>query len=709
MKILEFQLSVTPLGEDRYLIRTEKVEPGVPLAEEQVSWPVADWVAVTRQLMDDPIVQFLNPVESDSSATPRPDLLTLGQEFYRHLFQGSLYDSWIAARSIAYHQEAMLRFRLGLKGDRLPRLPWEVLHAPPTASGSDRFRPLATGTEVLFSRYHSGPLVDFKGSDPLTESEPVRVLMAIAQPSDQANLTLAQEVKHLKTELAHQHPTPIELTLLQQPGRETLTQTLEQGHYHVFHYSGHSGLGHSGGDVYLVNPMSGLAEQIDGDDLAGLLVNNGIQLAIFNSCRSGHTIFNSEQEQSLAEALIQQGVPAVLAMAERIPDEVALTLTRLLYRNLSLGYPLDLSLSRARQGLLSAYGSSQLYWALPVLYLNPSLQSRLTIPLAVPDDEDVLPDWLKTGAIAAEEHDDAELATLIKDIFPTLDEGDRPQEPDPTPPADPAPPPPPIAPQLQVRVTPPKSRPIWPYVVGGMGAIALALTGGWVAQQVGSPTPEAVEASPDLQNLEPVSSDRVTGLAIESFSQGNLEDGLQAVTALLDRNALSLAESALAAVAVERLDDPAVSFLRGRLAWQAIAQDNPTSTYAISDARRYWETAAKGAPNESRYHTALGFAYYSEGLIGRANQAWYDAIALIEAETNTPSAAQQTPYAGLALGLNALALEPDARNAEELQRQAIALQRQVLTAQPQAFQAQALSQDWLWTDAMITTWQTLAP
>jgi tetratricopeptide (TPR) repeat protein len=709
MKILEFQLSVTPLGEDRYLIRTEKVEPGVPLAEEQVAWPVADWIALTRQLMDDPIVQLLNPVETAPQSTPRPDLLTLGQEFYRHLFQGSLYDSWIASRSIAYHQQAMLRFRLGLKGDRLPRLPWEVLHAPPTANGTDRFRPLATGTEVLFSRYHSGPMVEFTSGAPPTDLEPVRVLMAIAQPSDQASLTLAQEVEHLKTELAQQHPTPIELTLLAQPGRETLTQTLEQGHYHVFHYSGHSSLGQSGGDVYLVNPMSGLAEQIDGDDLAGLLVNNGIQLAIFNSCRSGHTIFNADHEQSLAAALIQQGVPAVLAMAERIPDEVALTLTRLLYRNLSLGYPLDLSLSRARQGLLSAYGSSQLYWALPVLYLNPTLQSRLTIPLAVPDDEDVLPAWLKAEAIAAAptdeaEPDDEELATLIKDIFPTLDEGDR--TPVEVPPATPEPPAP-VPPPPPIQITPPTARPVWPYVVGGIGAIALALTGGWVAQQVGSPAPEAVEASPDLQNLEPVSSDRVTSLAIESFSQGNLEDGLQAVAALLDRNALPLAESALAAVAVERLDDPAVSFLRGRLAWQAIALDS--ETYAISDARRYWETAVKGAPNAIPYHTALGFAYYSEGLIDRANQAWYDAIALIEAETNTPTAAQQTPYAGLALGLHALATEPDSRNAEELQQQAIALQRQVLTAEPQAFQAQALSQSWLWTDAMITAWQTLAP
>ncbi|HEY9651322.1 MAG TPA: CHAT domain-containing protein [Coleofasciculaceae cyanobacterium] len=116
--------------------------------------------------------------------------------------------------------------------------------------------------------------------------------------------------------------------------------------------------------------------------MAGLLVNNGVQLAVFNSCRGAYTATSDSlengKERNLAEALVKRGIPSVLAMAERIPDEVALTLTRLLYRNLNLGYPIDLSLSRARQGLIAAYGSNQLYWALPVLYLHPEFDGFLT-------------------------------------------------------------------------------------------------------------------------------------------------------------------------------------------------------------------------------------------------------------------------------------------------------------------------------------------
>ncbi|NJR67077.1 MAG: CHAT domain-containing protein, partial [Leptolyngbyaceae cyanobacterium CRU_2_3] len=175
----------------------------------------------------------------------------------------------------------------------------------------------------------------------------------------------------------------IDLTILDQPGRERLTQALEQGRFDVFHYAGHSNLGQAGGNLYLVNNRTGLTEELSGDDLAGLLVNNGIRLAVFNSCRGSYAptadLNKAAESGNLAEAVIKRGIPAVLAMAERIPDEVALTLTRLFYRNLRKMYPIDLSLNRSRQGLIAAYTSNQSsYWALPILYLHPEFDGYLT-------------------------------------------------------------------------------------------------------------------------------------------------------------------------------------------------------------------------------------------------------------------------------------------------------------------------------------------
>lgn len=400
----EFHISVTPVGSDEYLVRTERVAPGVPLAEEQVKWTLEEWLTHARQLMNNPLLELLQgngtrvggfefyprPAGGENGNVQVPTLMELGQTLYNSLFSGTLRDSWMTARGIAQHKGEMLRLRLGLKGERLPRLPWEVMNAGDRDGMGTMRRPIATGTDVVFSRYQPGISMMGGYLSVLAVKQPIRVLLAIAAPTDQERLELKREAEHLQEELQQKKTlvndaslgtqVEFEVTVLEQPGRAELTQALEQGQYHIFHYAGHSNLGVAGGNLYLVNAQSGLTEVLSGDDLAGLLVNNSIRLVVFNSCRGTHSSlsgYSTEQEGNLAEALVSRGIPAVLAMAEKIPDNVALTLTRLFYRNLKQGYPLDLSLSRARQGLISSFGSHQFYWALPVLYLHPEWDGYL--------------------------------------------------------------------------------------------------------------------------------------------------------------------------------------------------------------------------------------------------------------------------------------------------------------------------------------------
>ncbi|MEO1145418.1 MAG: CHAT domain-containing protein [Cyanobacteria bacterium J06638_22] len=402
----EFHISVTPVRSDEYLVRTERVAPGVPLAEEQVKWELDEWLTYARQLMNNPLLELLQgngtrvggfefyprPSGNGGGNAQTPTILELGQTLYNSLFSGTLRDSWMTARGIAQHKGEMLRLRLGLKGEHLPRLPWEVMNAGDRDGLGTMRNPIATGTDVVFSRYQPGITMMGGYLSILAVKQPIRVLLAIAAPTDQERLELKREAEHLQEELQQTKvlgsdvapgvQVEFEVTVLEQPGRAELTQALEQGQYHIFHYAGHSNLGVAGGNLYLVNPQSGLTEALSGDDLAGLLVNNSIRLVVFNSCRGTHSSlsgYGSDAEGNLAEALVSRGIPAVLAMAEKIPDNVALTLTRLFYRNLKQGYPLDLSLSRARQGLISSFGSHQFYWALPVLYLHPEWDGYLAM------------------------------------------------------------------------------------------------------------------------------------------------------------------------------------------------------------------------------------------------------------------------------------------------------------------------------------------
>ena len=810
----EFHISVTPLGEDEYLVRIERVAPGVPLAEEQVRWPMENWLAQARQLMNDPLLGLLQGggaftedvfflSEWDEPANPSTrNLVELGHELYNALFQGSLRDSWMMAQAIAQNQRQVLRLRLGLKGTRLPRLPWEVMHAGD--------RPLATGIDVAFSRYQLGPGVwNPRQTFPSSPNQPLKILMVISGPSDQEMLELAQEASHLQEELQRRTPNgppAIQLTVLEQPGREQLTQALEQGHYQVFHYAGHSNLGDSGGDVYLVSNRTGLTETLNGDDLAGLLVNNGVQLAVFNSCRGAYTAASNAlengKERNLAEAVVKRGIPGVLAMAERIPDEVALTLTRLLYRNLNQGYPIDLSLSRARQGLISAYGSNQLYWALPVLYLHPEFDgflpndnpekreglffipeppdtsllhkaddvifTRSARPALPPEDEDELDGFL--GDLGSNEPDADDPAAFIRGLLSQMD---------------PLPPNPEVAlpnvdaengsrdrsqgaswelPANSSEATPSSRKEsvtsssagrtetsvtealasanttqvaerrkatgiqswwqklqavprLW-MILGATGALAIALLGFWALQsrnpQIGGIQPIPSPTLPSDSTGDGTKSDtrKLTAMAIEQLSQGNIAQGQNTVEELLNREALQSADAALAVVPKSRLDDPAVSFLRGRLAWQSIKKGS--KDYDLSDARRYWETARKGQPKSVKYLTALGFAYYAEGNYARANNAWFDALQVIKESQAGATVAKDNPkgetltiYAGFALGLRQEAQKQPADKRASLLSKSLNMRQYVMNNDPVNFNPDALSKNWLWTEKTIQEWRSL--
>ncbi|MDF5709189.1 MAG: CHAT domain-containing protein [Nostoc sp. S4] len=823
----EFHISVTPVGQNDYLVRTEQVAPGVPLAEELVSWPVADWLMAAGHLMNDPLKSVLQGDAFASSgresdiARNSVNLVALGQQLYNALFQGTLRDSWITAQGIAQNHQQVLRLRLGLKDTRLARLPWEVMHAGD--------RPLATGPYVAFSRFQSGilgasRLRSLNMPTPIEESG-VKVLMVIASPLDQVRLDLLKhEAIKLQAELrrslprlaeSSNHLPEIELTVLDQPGREELTQALEQGRYHVLHYSGHSNLGANGGEIYLASRRTGLTEILTGDDLAGLLVNNNIQMAVFNSCLGAYTAAfgasGDTGERNLAESLVKRGIASVLAMSERIPDEVALTLTQLFYRNLSQGYPVDLCVGRVRQGLISAYGSHQMYWALPILYLQPEFDGFLSYETGLPESrellnqyssplgaipstmyagmaddtemglgiEEMIPadmaressglDWLGEdtwGDLVDEiEYDDpsyAEDSAIVSDLFRRLDEQKPSTE---------------IEQQIQessplnrqvseemtsstqeadlwgeVSAPPPETvgnlerhwensdsrshsssspsrnrtrrRKLWPIVgIVGISAIAITIGLNWWQNRpqatLSRIPPIATESLPIQKqpniDLETAPTGIVTASATEKLSQGDLQGGLFAVEELLNRGAFAAAETALKLVTNKQVNEPSVNFLKGRLAWQSIQTGD--NNYSVDDARRYWETAAKAKPDSLLYNNALGFAYYAEGNLNRANDSWFKALNLALKPQNTASttASIKTPvpqdaltsYAGLALGLYKSALGQSSAKQPQYMNEAIKLRQMVMKSDRVNFQVDKLAKNWLWTEKAIEDWRSL--
>ncbi len=256
----------------------------------------------------------------------------------------------------------------------------------------------------------------------------------------------------------------------------------------------------------------------------------------------------------------------------------------------------------------------------------------------------------------------------------------------------------------------------------GVSAIAVFFGINWWQQRNStlSDIPSISTESKPSQNLSPTSikteaTGIVTAYATDKLSNGDLQNGLLAVEALLDRNALDNAKTALDLVPTNQLDNPFVNFLKGRLAWQFVQIKD--TRYSVDDARRFWENAVKTEPNSLLYSNALGFAYYAEGNLNRANDSWFKALnAAVKQNTSASNivvkAKQEThdtltAYAGLAIGLYKSARnQPDSKRDQYL-NEAVKLRQMVVKDDPVSFQKNQLANNWMWSEEAIKDWESL--
>jgi hypothetical protein len=164
-------------------------------------------------------------------------------------------------------------------------------------------------------------------------------------------------------------------------------------------------------------------------------------------------------------------------------------------------------------------------------------------------------------------------------------------------------------------------------------------------------------------------------------------------------------------------------FLKGRVAWQAIAQGS--TDYSSDDAIRFWQTAVDKKPDSAQYRNALGFAYYKTGKLTEAVQSWCQAITLIQEPSafieDTPAqdmkcpmpdgpvsnSAALPPYAGISLAFQKASTVAEFSSTPDLPARAQALHQIILRSDPQADNPTTLPDGWLWTTELIREWQAL--
>lgn len=256
---------------------------------------------------------------------------------------------------------AGLRIRLRLTDvPELADLPWEFLY------NKSRNKFLALSTQTPLVRFLELP----ERIEPLSVRPPLRILAIISSPTDYPLLDVEQEWSNLRKALAGLERRG--LIRLERLGRATpraLQYQLRRGQYHVFHFIGHGGFDKQTQDGVLIFENSekrGL--RVNGEFLATMLDGHRpMRLAVLNACEGARGAIN-DPFAGVAQSLVQQGMPAVIAMQFEITDKAAITFAQEFYHAIADNLPVDAALTDARK-IIFTQGNC-LEWGTPVLYLR---------------------------------------------------------------------------------------------------------------------------------------------------------------------------------------------------------------------------------------------------------------------------------------------------------------------------------------------------
>lgn len=292
------------------------------------------------------------------------DLDELGRSLFSFLFPPDLLSLWDTCRDRSKRSNKGLRLRIHLDLTRrelrwLGVIPWELLFDP----RSEDFLAIDGQTPVV--RY----LDVRQDRRPFPKTRPWRVLVVMPEPYGSPPLSLETERKQLLKTWGDIEK--VQLVFPKRPTFDDIRQVLGQAPIHGIHFMGHGVFDErTGWGGLLLESASGGGASLQGPNIKKLV--KGVEppaLVVLNGCETGRIGDGPEPFGGAAAALMDAGVPAVVAMQLPVGDGVAVHFSRILYRALQDGHPVDWAVSEARLSLSEAF-RDQAAWAIPSLFMR---------------------------------------------------------------------------------------------------------------------------------------------------------------------------------------------------------------------------------------------------------------------------------------------------------------------------------------------------
>ena len=306
---------------------------------------------------------------------------TRGEELYTKVLDGDAKTRalWFSIRN----ELADLRVEIATGVAEAASIPWELMLDPEMDS------PISLRVKS-FVRIQSNPNISFV-SVPTTQDGRIRLLYVVCRPSGAQDVELRAVANRLLQDLGEDRPR-FDIKALRPPTFEQLQKELtdakEAGHpYHIVHFDGHGiyadlsestlaewaaalssdklGGEKSGKHGYLLfeHPGEDKVRPVDGQTLGQLLHDKGVPILVLNACQSAmHEATAAPKTAdgvhdeiraigSLAQAVVDQGIPAVLGMRYSVYVVTAAQYIGQLYAALAKGRAFGQAATEGRKHL----------------------------------------------------------------------------------------------------------------------------------------------------------------------------------------------------------------------------------------------------------------------------------------------------------------------------------------------------------------------
>ncbi len=354
-QLMNFDVSVEPLA-DSYRTRVVASPAGETHADFTLPFTDKDLTILVLEVVSS-IGRLRRKVRRIQS--PERKLLEdFGSQLFQSVFSGPVRDCLDRSRTAAEAEGAGLRIRLRLP-PALANIPWEYLH-------DAEYGFVGLSPETALVRYVEMPTP----VTPLPVRPPLRVLAMISAPADVPELQGEEEWGKLNEALQDLADRGmVQVDRLEAGTLAALQRPLRLHDYHVLHFVGHGGYDEDAKDGALaLEGADGSSRLVTGRDL-GLMLrgHRSLRLVVLNACEGARSA-PDDPFSGVAQALVRQGVPAVIAMQFEISDPAALVFSQSLYQAIADGFPIDLAMVEARRAMFAE--GNEVEWATPVLYLR---------------------------------------------------------------------------------------------------------------------------------------------------------------------------------------------------------------------------------------------------------------------------------------------------------------------------------------------------